>query len=246
MMNLHLWLLTKRIDSKLVTSFVLSLSLAATLPALAQYDPGSNQVPPSGNTTSSGSRGGCENIEGLPPTVLAPLKHVGQTISVHPTFAWFVPDTKPFPMEFSLFELAKDGSFKKLVQKLEFVSSPGIMKLSLKENPPGLVVGQRYFWQVKISCNPNHPSSDLVASAEIQVVELPPTLKTALSATKNRQEMSNLYAEAGIWYDALREALEPAESSKLGQVASTLLEELANLEEPKTSEILRQIASREL
>jgi len=246
MINSQFLLLAKRINNQLLTSFVLSLSLAVTPPAQAEYKPGSTQVSPSGNTTILGQRGGCENIERLPPAVLAPLKHVGQTVSVRPTFAWFIPDSQPFPIEFKVFELAKDGSVKKLVQKIELQSSPGIMKLSLLENQPGLTVGQRYLWQVAIVCDSNHPSSDLVASAEIQVVEMPPTLKTALSATQNHQERSNLYAEAGVWYDALQEALEPAEGLKLGQVASTLLEELAKLEDPTTSENLRQIASREL
>lgn len=231
-----LWLLNKRIDSRLVTSCVLSLSMAVTPPALAEYKPPPDQRPPSGYTTSTGPRGGCEGSGGTSLTVLAPQKHVGQTASVHPTFAWFVPDSKPLPMEFALYKYGPD-SRPKLAHKLELKSSPGIMKLSFPKDKPALAVGQRYLWQVAILCDPNHPSSDLVAKAEIEVVEMPPTLKRALSTRMDRHEIIDLYAKAGLWYDALSEALETAENSRLGEVASTLLEDLAKLEEPEATQV---------
>ncbi len=231
--------------NRLLASCVLSLSLAVTPVALAGYTPPPDQQPPSGNTTSSGPRGGCESSDEPSLTVLAPMKHVGQTASPHPTFAWFVPDTKPFPLEFRLFELA-EGSNPKLIEKLELQSSPGIMKLSLPESQPGLAVGKRYLWQVTVICNPNYPSTDLVARAEIEVVEMPPTLKSALSGTTERSKLVELYAEAGFWYEALGEALESTAEPRLGAVASTLLEDLVKLEEPQQSEKLRQIVSSNL
>jgi hypothetical protein len=152
-------------------------------------------------------------------------------------------------MEFTLYKYGPD-SRPKLAQKLQLKSSPGIMELSLPRDKPGLVIGQRYLWQVAILCDPNYPSSDLVANAEIEVVEMPPDLKRALSTTSHRLEMADLYARAGLWYDALREALGPAENSRLGEVASMLLKDLAKLEEPKQPHVesqqstnLRQIAS---
>lgn len=247
MMASHLRLLFKGINCKLVISCILSLSLAQAPTALAEYKPPPGQPAPTDDTTTGGSRRGCENSLGRSLTVLAPKKHVGQTASVHPTFAWFVPDTKPFPLEFKLFELDKNNNPKELVhpKPIELQSSPGIMKLSLPENQPGLIVGQRYLWQVTVICDPNSPSSDLVASAEVRVVEMPSALKTALSTTQNRREVANLYAEAGLWYEALDEALGSAGGSRLGQVASTLLEDLAKLEEPQQSQNLRQIVSSE-
>ena len=117
-----LWLLKNRIDSRLVTSFVLSLSLTVTTTAVAKYNPPPDQRPPGGYTTSSGSRGVCGVSGGTPLTVLAPQKHVGQTTSTHPTFAWFVPDYKPLPMEFILYQY-NPGSAPKLVHKIELQSS---------------------------------------------------------------------------------------------------------------------------
>ncbi|HAX75247.1 MAG TPA: hypothetical protein DCY88_05275 [Cyanobacteria bacterium UBA11372] len=223
---------------------MLSLLLGAIAPVLAAYNPPPDQPPPRGNTSSSAPRGGCASSQGLPLTVLAPLKHVGQTASVRPMFAWFVPDTKPFPLEFKLFELTGNNTFK-LVEKVDLQSSSGIMKLSLPENKPGLAVGQRYLWQIALKCDSNHPSTWVVSRAQIEVVEMPSNLRTVLSTTKNPLEISDLYARAGLWYDALSEALKAVEGSRLGEVASTLLEDLAKLEEPQQSANLRQIASSE-
>jgi len=44
-----------------------------------------------------------------------------------------------------------------------------------------------------------------------------PALKTALSTKMDRHEMVSLYAKAGLWYDALREALGSAD---LREIAS--------------------------
>jgi hypothetical protein len=239
---LHRWLLASSIARKLVSSCILSVLLTAIDPALAEYTPPPDQPPPKGTTTSSGPRGGCESSKGVPLTVLAPIKHVGQTASVRPTFAWFVPDTKPFPLEFKLFELTGNNSFK-LVEKLDLQSSSGIMKLSLPEDKPGLVIGQRYLWQIALKCDSNYPSTWVVARAQIEIVEMPPNLKTVLSTTKNPQEITQVYARASLWYDALREALETAEDSRLGAIASSLLADLAKLEEPQQRANLTQITN---
>lgn len=242
MMTSTLWLLARPINRRLVSSCILSLLLAAINPALAEYNPPPDQPPPKGNTSSSGPRGGCASNTGVPLTVLAPIKHVGQTASVRPTFAWFVPDTKPFPLEFKLFELTGNNSFK-LVEKLDLQSSSGIMKLSLPEDKAGLVVGQRYLWQIALKCDLNHPSTWVVARAQIEVVEMLPNLKTVLSTTKNPIEITEVYARASLWYDALREALGTAEGSRLGAIASSLLADLAKLEEPQQRANLTQITS---
>ncbi len=251
MTNQLLYFLNKCIGSKLVNSFVLCLSIVITQAALAEYQPPPDQRPPGGYTSTTGPRGGCEASQGTSLTVLAPQRHVGRTVSTHPTFAWFVPDIKPFALEFTLYEL-NPGSVLKLAQKISLQSSPGIMQLSLPKDKPGLAVGQRYLWQVAMICDHNHPSSDLVAKAEIEVVEMPPDLKRTLFTEMDRLKIADLHAEAGLWYDALHAALEPTKDSRLGEVASTLLENLAKLEEPEAAQIesaqssnLRRIASSE-
>jgi hypothetical protein len=241
MLNQTLECLNPSINRRLITSSVLTLSIAIAPATLARYVSPPHPTSPRIPTQSTGTRGGCEALAGLPLTLLAPKKQVGQTVSLHPTFVWFVPDTKPLPLEFRLFEVGPNEQLK-LTKKIAISSSPGIMKLSLPENEPSLAVGSRYLWQVAIFCNPNHPSTASVAKAEFLVVETPAALRQALATTSNPSQRREIYANAGLWYDALSEALETATSSKLGKAVSSLLEDLAQLEEPEQSMYLRQIA----
>jgi hypothetical protein len=119
-----------------------------------------------------------------------------------------------------------------LAYKTRLKTTPGIMKLSLPKNQPGLVVGERYLWQVAMLCDPNHPSSDLVAKAEIERVEMLPSLAQKLSQNRDRAAKIDSYAQAGLWYDALGEALR--KTSRNLEIAN-LLEDLAHIESPTTA-----------
>jgi hypothetical protein len=209
------------------------------------YQPPTDQDPPQGTSSTTGSRGGCEGTEGSSLTVLAPEKHVGRTAAQHPTVAWFVPDSRSFPVELRLYEYGADGQIKpQPIQTHKLQSRSGIMQFSLPEDKPGLVVGQRYLWQVALLCNPSFPSSDKVAIAQMEVVELSPAVKTAIN-TKSGQT-ATIYAKAGLWYDALREALKPANNGKLGKPGATLLENLASIETQERSQNLSRIAHSNL
>ncbi|MEW6498593.1 MAG: DUF928 domain-containing protein [Cyanobacteriota bacterium] len=235
MINPIQWFLNKRINVKLVTSCALSLALIVTPAALADYVPGDQKpVPPerkSDTATTRGCSGG-----GMPLTVLASRNYVGRTISRHPTFAWFVPpDSADKSMQLIIYEWLPDGKFKE-VRKKSLLSSPGIMKLSpFSENEQGLQPGKGYSWQVVIHCDPDNPSGDLVSEASIEVVGMPPAWQSKLNKAVNSAEKANIYAEAGLWYNAIDEALKLAQASKLGEVGSTLLNDLAQSEAPQTT-----------
>lgn len=117
------------------------------------------------------------------------------------------------------------------IYKTQLKSAPGIMKLSLPESNPGLNFNQRYIWQVAILCDPNYPSSDLVASSEIEVVKMLPSLQKELNQVGDRSKKISLLARLGLWYDYLAEAL-AASDGGLSKVAAML--ELASLEESAT------------
>jgi len=51
----------------------------------------------------------------------------------------------------------------------------------------------------------------------------------------NSVEKANIYAEAGLWYNALDEVFKLAPASKQGEMGSTLLKDLAVSEAPKTT-----------
>jgi hypothetical protein len=67
-------------------------------------------------------------------------------------------------------------------------------------------------------------------------------LKIALSNQSKSSERVNLYAEAGMWYDALSEALASTNNSQQAKVAASLLEDLAKSEQPLLDKDLSNIA----
>lgn len=220
----------KRSLTTLVASLLLGL-LCVPVVGLADDD----TAPPSGR--SSGGRGcGTSTMTtkaGVPALILlTPNGKTGQTVSTHPTFAWFVRDAEPFPVEFRLY--AETGGIAspqtqrftllKEIKGDRLRSSPGIMVLSPAESLPALTVGKRYRWQVELICNPSRPSSNLFAESVIEIVPLPPALKTQLEKTHDRGEKAKLYAQADLWYDVLRTAfVAPGETTNLQTLRVSLL-----------------------
>lgn len=252
-MILNFRLLNKNIYRVVMTIGTLSFWLAATTSAWADYAPPSPPETPSDYTTdSAGRRGGCQELAGIPLTALAPSKHVGQTVSTRPTFAWFVPNSANFPMEFKLYEYDENGNPVTIGEPISLSSSAGIVRLPLLEQQPNLMVGKTYLWQVQIICDPDNPSRNPLARADIKVVEMPPSLERELANTTEHSERVNLFGEAGLWYSALEEALNSADDAKLGDAGASLLEDLAKLEEVEVRERmslriedLRQIATEQ-
>jgi hypothetical protein len=231
----------KRIEIGKVTSCVLSLLLLVAPAALAAYKPPPEQKPaPKDTRSDAGTTRGCGEGE-IPPTVLASRNYIGQTSATHPTFAWFVPDSKPLPMKFLLYGFDPDGKPQELYQT-SLRTSPGIMTLSpFAEDEPGLEAGKTYLWQVVIFCIPDEPSSALVDRASFEVVPISADVQKDLNQTGDSVKKADVYAEAGLWYDALGEALKLAPGAKLGEVGSNLLQDLAQWETPpKESELSPQ------
>lgn len=222
-MNIQiLWLLIKRINSKLNLGLLLNLLLFVS-PAIASYVPPPTQEPPSDYTKSAGTRGCPE--ERIPLTILSPTTYVGHTASKHPTFAWFL--YSPHRTEFRLFEFDPSGEPKKLGKPIIRAVSKGINTYSLPENQPGLAVGKKYLWQVSISC----PNGVLVQRAEFMVVQSSSNTKSNLPKITNNSQQVDFYARQGLWYEALEEALKLVPKGKLGEVGSTLVQSLAQSEE---------------
>lgn len=185
----------------IVASLMLSCSLSMAPAAPAKYRPPKTPSAPKETTTNATRGGSCESNSTTGLTALVPLSHVGQTSTQHPTFAWFVPDRTSRLLQFRL--LTSTG---RPLYKVQMQSQPGIMQFSLPQDQPGLALGQSYQWQVVLLCNPNVPAMNVVASAEIQVVKPSSTLQTQLSAAQTPQQRIDLYAESGLWHDAIAEA----------------------------------------
>ena len=225
----------------LIASLVLGLSLWTAPEAIAQYRPPKNPSAPKDTGTNT-TRGGCNSNTSARLTALVPSNHIGQTSSGHPTFAWFMSDRSPHPLQFRLFRANGQPLYRTQLQ-----SQPGIMQFSLPQDEPELAVGQTYRWQVVMVCNPNAPLINSVVTAEIEVVKPNAALQAQLAATQNSQQRIDLYAESGLWYDALAEALKVPGNSQ-NQSALKLLDSLAKLEAQTSkdwSDRLREIQAIE-
>ncbi|PSB16630.1 DUF928 domain-containing protein [Phormidesmis priestleyi ULC007] len=227
---------------KFLFSCNLIVCLTISSVAFAAYTP-KNPSRPSTATGTTGVRTACgEAAKGM-LTALAPLGHVGQTIATHPTFAWYIPDTRSYPIRFSLYSYGSNGKpilqHRNLLERAE--DTKGIRIYTLPKDQTSLIAGQKYLWQVEILCAFNDPSKNKMAVAEVEVVAMPTLLQSSLARTSDRTKRANLYAESGFWYDALAEALED-DKAKLSSIA--LLKDLIKLEAPNSLEAVQKQSDR--
>jgi hypothetical protein len=180
----------------------ISLLAGSILPVQAAFQIPTNSKPIRTRTTTTGIRGGCASNT-LPLLALAPQTKIGQTTQSHPTVHWYVPDEEPVPMVFVLEELDSEGNPEQRWQA-SLQSQSGIMSFSFPQSEAALEPGRVYRWQAVLLCNPNSPSTAIIAASEIEMVAVP-ELQSELD-TADRSQRADLYKKYGIWYDALTEA----------------------------------------
>jgi len=179
-----------------------------TAPALANTPPKPKSafryVPPKRgtpkSTTATGSRGCAQSAQFQPVslTLLVPKDHDGLTTSGHPTFFWHT--SAPVPMAFALTER---GVVKPLWEQQLQPQAAGIIQLEMPKNLPELVLGKEYRWSVTLLCNPERPSANPFIQTWIGRVPTPPALTQQLVAATSERDRASIYAQAGLWYDAL-------------------------------------------
>lgn len=105
---------------------------------------------------------------------------------------------------------------------------PGFRRVQLARHSVELRPGVRYEWRVSLGGRQEGRSADIFASAGIRYVEPSPELQKALEASPGRR--AEVYAEHGIWYDALEEVsnriLEEPRNPEWAQARASLLEQI--------------------
>ena len=146
---------------------------------------------------TGGSRGTGDTTITL--DVLAP-DEIGVTTQEQPSLFWY--QSKPAQAKFEL-TLLQENKVKPLIQvQVERSTKAGIQRLKLSDHGARLTPGVEYQWVVALVTDPENRSSDLVASGVIKRVEATADLKEKISKA-GLESRAGLYAEAGIWYDAL-------------------------------------------
>ena len=132
-------------------------------------------------------------------SVLAP-NHTGLTVSEQPSLFWFISSTSSYPVELTLVDPGKTDPLLEL--KVNPPVKAGVHRVSLKDHNIRLAPGVSYQWYVAVVPDNNRRSKDILAGGSIERVASPAELTTKLSQA-SKSQVPALYAEAGMWYDAL-------------------------------------------
>ncbi len=166
----------------------------------SNFNPPDRGAPPS--TLGGASRGSvCGGIVSLMPAT-----NLGLTVSGHPSFHWYLPETEARRGEFLLLyeEKTETGIQEVSIYEtwFEVPEEPGIISLKLPEDIPELESGKLYHWYLALRCNPARPEEDAVVEGWVERVEPEAELTQKLDKAKPI-EQANAYAENGIWQDSI-------------------------------------------
>ena len=117
---------------------------------------------------------------------------VDKTTAARPTFFVALP---ALPTSTAQFTLQDEAGRKELYNVgFKLTGKPGIVGVSLPDSAPALQVGQKYFWQMAVACDPDQPSKLSVISSWVERVNPPAAAKDDRIST---------LADQGIWYDVV-------------------------------------------
>ncbi|MBD2594624.1 hypothetical protein BCD64_21335 [Nostoc sp. MBR 210] len=131
-------------------------------------------------------------------TALIPKYDTALTTVGNPTLYFFIPQNTAAYLELVI-QNENDNEQTVYQQKYQTNTKAGIVGINLPPNV--LALEQKYTWNFAIICNPENPALSKVVKGTIQRFENPSLMKKLAQATL--QERVQLYAEAGIWHDAL-------------------------------------------
>ena len=155
--------------------------------------------------TGAGTRGDCPATS-KPLTALVPLESktvLSLTTDEHPTFWFYVPYV-PKNINSVKFVLLNEqnNSLTKEPIPITLSNTPGVIRVSIPKTEKPLEIGQYYHWYFLIDCNPQSRSEDIAVEGLVQRIVPKEELTRALDTATPRQQVA-LYAQAGIWQDAL-------------------------------------------
>lgn len=135
---------------------------------------------------------------------VAPITQVwGLTSTAHPRF-WFAIPYASAQVSAIEFVLQNDQDQTVYRTPIPVPAAPGIIAVSLPTTVSGLEPNQPYHWffKVRAVCEPNQTATLDYVEGWIQRTSLDPELRDRLTQSTPHQQ-AVLYAEHGIWYDAL-------------------------------------------
>ena len=186
----------------MVWSSIAVLLLNTPLPLFAAdatfpvYSPPSRGAP--GGRIGGGTRGGGQNVFVL--SVLAP-DHSAFTTTEQPSLYWYISKPTSLPVELTVMD--PQGVKPILETQLPFPTKAGIQRVRLADYNVHLAPGAAYRWFVAVVPDADRRSKDILAGGAIERVDLQEDVKTKVAKASDK-ELPFVYAQAGLWYDALK------------------------------------------
>ena len=150
-----------------------------------------------GGRVGGGTRG--TGREAFILSVLAPA-HTGLTSSEQPVLYWFISSPSSHPVELTLVDPQKSDPLVEL--RIEPPVAAGVHRVRLADHGVRLAPAVPYSWYVAVMPDTGRRSKDILAGGTVERVSMPDGLATKVSGT-SKADLPNLYAEAGLWYDAI-------------------------------------------
>ncbi|MBE9107292.1 DUF928 domain-containing protein, partial [Nostoc cf. edaphicum LEGE 07299] len=173
--------------------------------------------PVSGRRAGMGSRDNCPAVS-TPLTALVPFQEEqkvgkqtnnsiigtveGLTTLERPTFWFYIPYTKNLSnssAEFSLQDSAGNDVYRNAIA---LPSKPSIIGIYLPSTA-SLKVDKTYRWYLKVRCNQETASIPIYVEGDIKRINLDERVTQQLEAANEPRKKIIIYAEKGIWFDAL-------------------------------------------
>src|SRR6266542_536041 len=160
------------------------------------YTPPKRGAP--GGRVGGGTRGIQREVFLL--SVLAP-DHSGFTTSEQPSLYWFISAATSLPVELTVMD--PQGVQPILETQVPTPVTAGVHRIRLSDYNVRLAPGAAYRWFVSVVPDADRRSKDILAGGAIERVDVQEELKAKLAKAKSN-ETPFVYAEAGLWYDALK------------------------------------------
>lgn len=160
------------------------------------YSPPSRGAP--GGRIGGGTRGGGQNVFVL--SVLAP-DHSAFTTTEQPSLYWYISKPTSLPVELTVMD--PQGIKPILETQLPSPTKAGIQRVRLADYNVHLAPGAAYRWFVAVVPDADRRSKDILAGGAIERVDLQEDVKAKVAKASDK-ELPFVYAQAGLWYDALK------------------------------------------
>src|SRR5262245_50794486 len=157
-------------------------------------------IPPL-RSAPGGRVGGSTRGIGTPATLfaLAP-DHTGLTIQEQPSLYWYLSQSTSYPVDFTIIDAR---TVQPLIEtRLSGPLQPGMQRVRLADYGVRLSLGVAYRWSVALIVEPARRSRDIIAGGAIERIAPSAELRGKMARTGKRRA-SYVYAESGLWYDAL-------------------------------------------